>query len=190
MIESIEFYNTPEGDVMVKRWNEPVHVLKEQDRELIQKMLSVINDRYPTAFKALAEIYSKSSMNRRYYEYRMVHRFCRCNFGEYEQQRLDIDHDGLFHFEEVKCPLRGTDDCAYCGIICRPQVNTTLTEREISVIRLIAGGMKTSQVAEQLHISIYTVIRHRSNIRAKLGIENTAQLINYYLTNLKIVDNE
>lgn len=185
MIDSIEFYNTPDGDVMVKKVNQPVHVLKEKDRDLIQKMLSVINDRYPEAFKALAEIYSKSSMNRVYYEYKMVHRFCRCNFGEYEQQRLDIDHEGMFNFEEVKCPLRGTDDCPYCGVICRPRVNTTLSSRELEILRLIAAGLKNSQISDELHISIFTVIRHRSNIHAKLGVDNTAQMVSYYFNNIK-----
>lgn len=35
----IEFYNTPEGDVMVKPVNGAVYILKESNRDVIQSML-------------------------------------------------------------------------------------------------------------------------------------------------------
>lgn len=106
-IANIEFYNTPEGDVMMKELGRPAVVLDENNRPTIECMLSVIRDRYPKAHTRLMQIYSSSTMNRWYYEFRVVHRFIRCNFGEYDQHNLDINRDGLFVFEEVKCPLRG-----------------------------------------------------------------------------------
>ena len=39
MLTNIEFYNTPEGDVMVKAVNEAARRLKENDYEFISEML-------------------------------------------------------------------------------------------------------------------------------------------------------
>lgn len=89
-IANIEFYNTPEGDVMMKELGRPAVVLDENNRPTIECMLSVIRDRYPKAHTRLMQIYSSSTMNRWYYEFRVVHRFIRCNFGEYDQHNLDI----------------------------------------------------------------------------------------------------
>lgn len=128
---NIEFYNSPDGDIMLKEVGKPARPFKESDRSLISELLAIIRDRYPKAHAALMELYSKSTMNRTYYEYRVVHRFIRCNFGEYDQYRLDINYRGQLQFEEVRCPLRG--ECRYEGVICKPELDTRLTEREMEV---------------------------------------------------------
>lgn len=89
IISNIEFYNTPEGDVMMKEIGKPAVQLKETDRPTIEAMLAIIRDRYSKAHTALMRLYSSSTMNRWYYEFRVVHRFIRCNFGEYDQYSLD-----------------------------------------------------------------------------------------------------
>ena len=48
-ISNIEFYNTPEGDVMMKELGFPAVVLSENNRPTIEYMLSIIRDRYPKA---------------------------------------------------------------------------------------------------------------------------------------------
>ncbi len=88
-IANIEFYNTPEGEVMMKELNQPAVILGEDNRSMIEYILSVIRDRYPKAHTRLMKLYSGSTMNRRYYEFRVVHRFIRCNFGEYDQHDLE-----------------------------------------------------------------------------------------------------
>lgn len=178
---NIEFYNTPEGDVMMKELGQPAIVLKEPNRPIIEYMLSVIRDRYPKAHVRLMKIYSSSTMNRWYYEFRVVHRFIRCNFGEYDQYNLDINRDGQFVFEEVKCPLRG--ECEHENVICRPELDTALTEREYEVFRLIAFNLQTDGIAEELHISPCTVNRHRENIKAKIGAKNVGEMIAFWLKN-------
>ena len=100
-ITNIEFYNTPEGDVMIKELGHAAVVLCEDNRPTIEYMLAVIRDRYPKAHARLMQLYSSSTMNRWHYEFRVVHRFIRCNFGEYDQYNLDINKDGQFVFEEV-----------------------------------------------------------------------------------------
>ena len=56
---------------------------------------------------------------------------------------------------------------------------TVLTEREDEVIKLIAEGLSSKQIAEALTISVRTVERHRENILAKLGMRDRTQLTRY-----------
>ncbi len=62
----------------------------------------------------------------------------------------------------------------------QPDVNTNLqllTAREIEIIRVLADGMVTKEIATKLFISDKTVVRHKNNILKKLNLRNTAQLI-------------
>jgi DNA-binding NarL/FixJ family response regulator len=52
-----------------------------------------------------------------------------------------------------------------------------LTEREIQVLRLVAEGLNSREIAERLNISVKTVDTHRANIMEKLQVHNTAELI-------------
>ena len=56
-----------------------------------------------------------------------------------------------------------------------------LTRREREVLRYIAAGLTSRDIAEQLEISFRTVQTHRSNLMLKLGIHNTAELVRYAL---------
>jgi two-component system response regulator NreC len=51
-----------------------------------------------------------------------------------------------------------------------------LTLKEIEVIKLIATGMTSKEIADQLFLSPRTVETHRHNILKKLGFSNAAQL--------------
>jgi len=178
LIKNIEFYTTPDGEVMVKELNKSVRLLVESDRSIIQELFATIRDLYPDAFRVLSDLYSKSDRNRPYFEYRIVHRFIRCNFSEYDQYNFDIDHEGHFRFEEVHCPLRG--ECKIEGILCKPKQETNLSSREMDILRLIADGKQTDEIAEDLNISPCTVNHHRCNIEAKLHLNSVAKLINFY----------
>lgn len=180
MLTDVEFYNSPEGDVVMKQVGQPVRTLQEKDRDIISALLQIIGDRYPEALKALETMYDRYGRNQPHKEFLMVRRFARCNFGEYNQLEMDIDHFANIHFEEVSCPLRGTGDCPFEQIICKPKVSSHLTSRELNVLQHIAVGYTTAQIAELLHISAFTVLRHRNNIKHKLKLNNTAQLTSYY----------
>ena len=56
---------------------------------------------------------------------------------------------------------------------------TTLTERELDVLKLIAQGMPNSQIAEELVISENTVKGHVSNILSKLQLADRTQAAVY-----------
>lgn len=55
----------------------------------------------------------------------------------------------------------------------------SLTAREQEVMRLLAEGLSTKEIAERLFISPKTVENHRANIMNKLGIHSTIELIRY-----------
>jgi DNA-binding NarL/FixJ family response regulator len=57
-----------------------------------------------------------------------------------------------------------------------------LSIREKEVLKLLAEGKNNREIAELLHISMYTVRRHRSNIMKKLGIKSLAHLLKYALS--------
>ena len=54
-----------------------------------------------------------------------------------------------------------------------------LTTREREVIKLIAEGKSSKEVADLLFISARTVERHRANIMSKLKLKNTADMVKY-----------
>jgi len=54
-----------------------------------------------------------------------------------------------------------------------------LTEREKQVLSLIAEGKSTREIAEQLCLSVKTVMAHRTNIMDKLDIHSRAELVKY-----------
>ena len=60
---------------------------------------------------------------------------------------------------------------------CYQTIIRRLTPREIDVLRLIADGHSTKQIAHILNISFKTVVCHRSQVLKKLGIHETATLV-------------
>jgi DNA-binding NarL/FixJ family response regulator len=57
-----------------------------------------------------------------------------------------------------------------------PPVNG-LSRRELEVLQLIASGLTTGEIADQLFVSKRTVETHRQNIMEKMHTKNTASLI-------------
>lgn len=175
-IRSMEFYSTPEGEVMVRRQGEPERILTAADREFNSAFLGIIAEFYPEAYRALCEAYGRSQANRDYYHFLMVKRFIRCNFGAYDNIN-DVDESGAFRFEFVSCPLKG--ECKHDGIICSPKFSTSLTERELEVMRLAYGGSTDEQIAEALYIALNTVNNHRKNAFRKLGVHSMPEFMRY-----------
>jgi DNA-binding CsgD family transcriptional regulator len=59
------------------------------------------------------------------------------------------------------------------------QPDVSLSDREIEVLKLLAAGMSTKEIAEDLHISTNTVISHRKNLSVKTGIRSVSGLTIY-----------
>ena len=58
-----------------------------------------------------------------------------------------------------------------------------LSPREKEILVCVAKGMLNKEIADQLNLSIYTVITHRKNITRKIGIKTVAGLTVYALLN-------
>ncbi len=54
-----------------------------------------------------------------------------------------------------------------------------LTTREREVLKLIAEGKSSKEIADLLYISVRTVQHHRANMMRKLSLKKTADLIKY-----------
>ncbi len=53
----------------------------------------------------------------------------------------------------------------------------TLTNKETEVLSLVATGLTTKEIANQLNISHHTVESHRKNLLKKCSAKNTAELV-------------
>ena len=58
-----------------------------------------------------------------------------------------------------------------------------LSAREIQVLQLVVSGVINKDIADRLNISMNTVLTHRKNITAKLGIKTISGLTLYALMN-------
>jgi DNA-binding NarL/FixJ family response regulator len=63
----------------------------------------------------------------------------------------------------------------------RAAVSLRLSSRERETLQLIAEGKATKEIAFILDISVKTVAFHRENIKKKLGLRNTAELVRHAL---------
>jgi DNA-binding NarL/FixJ family response regulator len=66
-----------------------------------------------------------------------------------------------------------------------PIANLTVSERRI--LRLIADGKTTKEIADELFVSPRTVEHHRANISAKLGLSGKNALLTFALTNKSLI---
>ena len=65
-----------------------------------------------------------------------------------------------------------------------------LSKRETDVLVAVAKGMMNKEIADQMNISIHTVISHRKNITRKIGIKSVSGLTVYALLNNLITEDE
>lgn len=68
-----------------------------------------------------------------------------------------------------------------------PNTTESLSNREREIIVCVVKGMTNKEIADQLCLSIHTVITHRRNISNKLQIRSAAGLTIYAIVN-KLVD--
>lgn len=62
---------------------------------------------------------------------------------------------------------------------CKP---SKLSGREVEIVRLIAEGLTTNAIADQLHLSPHTVYTHRKNIMRKVNVNSAPELVLYAVT--------
>jgi DNA-binding NarL/FixJ family response regulator len=57
------------------------------------------------------------------------------------------------------------------------QENASLTAAEIEIVRLIAEGMTTKEIASRKNVSFHTIMTHRKNIFRKARVNNASELV-------------
>ncbi len=68
---------------------------------------------------------------------------------------------------------------ARLDVLRMAQSEDRLSQREVEVLRLIALGFTSVEIAHQLHLSPRTVESHRAHITSKLGLISRAELVSY-----------
>jgi len=59
------------------------------------------------------------------------------------------------------------------------QDEQAVTPREQQILKLIAAGKSSQEIADALALSIFTVRKHKQNLMAKLALHNTVDLVRY-----------
>ena len=60
----------------------------------------------------------------------------------------------------------------------RPTIGIeTLSNREMHILNLLGSGLRNRQIAHSLNLSVKTIETHRENIKRKLGLNNSRDLI-------------
>ncbi|KAA5538568.1 LuxR C-terminal-related transcriptional regulator [Adhaeribacter rhizoryzae] len=77
----------------------------------------------------------------------------------------------------TKAPMRLTPENAPVA------ARNILSEREKEIVRLVAEGLSSKVIADQLFISFHTVNTHRKNIIGKTHSKNTSGLVQYAISN-------
>ena len=85
--------------------------------------------------------------------------------------------------EKYLSPRMATQVASNVGIESTRPPHETLSDREFTVMRLMASGVTPRDIAQQLSLSIKTVSTYRSRILQKLALQNNAQLIAYAVKN-------
>jgi len=172
----IEFFWTTEKTRLM------VHDLQTDEVEaftlsklsLAKKVDRKVKECYPETWEKLCDIYGDADAM----VFARANRFLKCNFSVHDN-RPDIDDDFNFDLELVPCPLRG--ECK--DNICKPKLTSSLTDRELDVIRLHVEGLSQDEIGDRLYISGRTAHNHISNIYRKLNLCGTScpdkGLINY-----------
>lgn len=174
-MNSIEFY-TFEKDVRFVTGGKDEQ-LTEDSHEVIVFMIDQIKELYPGAHKGLIEIFGNLSFDPKFKQFRMVKRFCKCNFGEIRQTPSDVDSQGRFCFEKVACPLKG--ECQFENVICNPKFNARISDSEMRVLELVFKGCEKEYIADKLCLSMHTVNNHIRNAYTRLGFHEKAEFIDY-----------
>ena len=92
--------------------------------------------------------------------------------GETELKNAILNvYEGKKHFKDKISDLLVED-------MSRPDSgNPILSEREIEIVKMVADGKITKEIADKLYISVRTVETHRSRIMKKLGTSNASEMI-------------
>jgi DNA-binding NarL/FixJ family response regulator len=95
------------------------------------------------------------------------------NSGKQLKEAIERVSNGNLYYDHLKEFAGNQEDI----------IQFKLSEREIEVIKLLADGLTSQQIAEKLFVSDHTIRTHRKNILKKTNLLNTSQLIQFAAKN-------
>jgi two-component system response regulator NreC len=63
----------------------------------------------------------------------------------------------------------------------KPKLTEVLSERELQVLKLVAEGFSSREIAQQIFVSVKTVETYRGRFAEKLGLTSRADIVRYAL---------
>lgn len=87
--------------------------------------------------------------------------------------------ESLKQGEKYVSPLLST---IMFDLTCERSETEALTKREREILKLLAEGKKSQEIADILFVSIHTVRTHRYNLMRKLKLRNVAELVRYAIS--------
>lgn len=182
-MRKIEFYVSPDGKVKVDEEGIPfTKEYNEGDKELTEYVAGLIKNQYPEAYNALALEYRASMPNKHFFQFLIVHRFIRCNFGKFDGLTFDIE-GGVLHIEDVACPLKWRNDCPMKGIVCKPKP-FGLTSRETEIAKMSSAGYTYEEISDEIGVTHSTIKNTIQRIKEKLHLASAKDITKVIVTTL------
>lgn len=166
-LKTLEFYVTPDGSVYYKEPGKESRRLTKFNTDIIDFVNNRVKNYWPECYSTLSLLYKRDA-------FRIADRFIRCNFGEHDYLSQDLDN-GVMHFEEVRCPLRGI--CEHEGVICKPKSMIKLSKCEREIADLYLEGLTFTNIAERLGKNAQTVKVQLRRIKEKCGVKHCRDII-------------
>jgi DNA-binding NarL/FixJ family response regulator len=66
-------------------------------------------------------------------------------------------------------------------VLSKPRYPDSLTAREVEVLKLLASGLTSGEIAAKLYLSVATIQKHIANIYGKIEVRNRAEATAYAL---------
>ena len=103
---------------------------------------------------------------------------------ELERAIYSVAKGDLYYSQEVMATILAGQDAARMN---DKAILSSLTQRELEILRLLVAEKSSSQIASELYISVGTVENHRYNLFKKLGVSNVVGAVKFALK-YKLVD--
>ena len=84
---------------------------------------------------------------------------------------IETVHGGQHYFPSIHSKSDHSDDAFLKKL--------KISNREMEVINLIKAGLTTKEIADELHLSFYTVETHRKNIKLKAGLKGESDFLRF-----------
>ena len=101
----------------------------------------------------------------------------------YVDHSMLTPYNGIIEINDTKSKIISKMNEFAQSEVAKNTDDVELSKRETDVLVAVAKGMMNKEIADQMNISIHTVISHRKNITRKTGIKSVSGLTVYALLN-------